>query len=73
MCFSSPSIPSAPPPPPSVSPAVMDTAREQASLDYRRRVAAMAGKKSTQLTGPQGILSQASPGAGQAPPTAMGG
>ena len=51
----------------------MDTAREQASLDYRRRVAAMAGKKSTQLTGPQGILSQASPGAGQAPPTAMGG
>ena len=73
MCFSSPSIPAAPPPPPTVQPAQLDAVKEAANLDYRRRIAAMAGRKSTQLTGPQGVLSQASPAGPPAKTPGFGG
>lgn len=55
MCFSSPSIPAATPPP---SVAKEQDAAVQASLDAERRRRAMAqGKSSTILTGPLGAPS----------------
>lgn len=54
MCFSGPSLPAPQAPPPV---ATEQDAAVQASLDAeRRRRALAAGRQSTILTGPQGVL-----------------
>lgn len=61
MAFGGPSIPQAPgtPPPP---PTVVEPAAQTAADQLRMNAAAAAGRASTILTGPRGVLSQ--------PPTA---
>ena len=66
MCFSSPSIPAATPPP---APVTEQDQAVQASLDReRRRQAAALGKRSTLLTGSAGLATPPS----TAPKTLLG-
>lgn len=67
MCFSSPSIPAATPPP-AIATAQDQTVTDALDRDRRARAAA-AGKASTILTGPQGVTAPAS----TAPKTLLGG
>lgn len=61
MCLSRPSAPSAPPPPPPPPPAPSEEveAVQSARDRERRRVLATQGRKSTMLTGPQGVTEAA--------------
>lgn len=56
MCFSSPKIPAATPPPASAGPVTEQDQAVQAALDReRQRQAARLGKRSTMLTGNAGL------------------
>lgn len=69
MCFSSPSVPAATPPPASAGPVQEQDQAVQAALDReRRRQAAAMGKRSTMLTGAAGVTAPVS----TAPKTMLG-
>jgi hypothetical protein len=69
MCFSSPSVPAATPPPASAQPVQEQDQAVQAALDRERmRQAARLGKRSTMLTGAAGLSAPSTP----APKTMLG-